>query len=217
MPLPLDRKDEAEGDIRKCAECTVEEEVKCCRSEADEKGDPMNGSDRGCDEADRINQRDATTFEFEAECPWYLIGDDEECGCGDVAGGDGAGDVLDKVGYLKVGAEKDEETDEEEEKGNSCEHTISSQSESGESAEQNDGGGIGGAEGDESGIGKNWTNYGGDGRSVDAILNRESGNECIGHALGEGEEGNVDTGAQISGQVAFTVLSNRLRERKPLQ
>ena len=134
----------------------------------------MNCVNGGRDQPDCIDEGGAASFQFEPEGAGYLVGDDKECGGGNISRSDRTGDVLNEVSYFEVGADEYEETNEENEEGHSCEHFIASQCKSGKSAEEDDGGGIGRAECNKSIIGKKRADNSRNGRSIDAVLYREA-------------------------------------------
>ena len=136
-----------------------------------------------------------------------LVGDDEGGGSGDVADEDTAADELEEFGDFEQGTEDAEHSDHEAEHRHEGELVAGGHAARGKEREDHQGGGIGRAEDGVPGAGKERGNDGGNCGGGDAIDDGKFGDGGVGHALWEGEEGNIEGGPDVGAEFATVVVA----------
>ena len=138
---------------------------------------------------------------------------DEEGGSGDVADDDAAADVLDEVGEAEEGGGGEDDAGHEDDER----AWGGGGAGGGDRGEQHEGCGVGGAEDGESGGAEEGPDDGGDAGAEDAGgVVGEPGDHGEGHALGDGEEGDIEAGCGVAFDGSGVGCGEVLLEGKPI-
>ena len=141
-----------------------------------------------------------------------LVGDDQNRSPGNIAYHYRAADILDQLGDPEEGTNYKENPDQKNEHGKVKDVILSRKG--GEAGEQHKCRCVGWPENSVPGTGKDWSNDGSNGAGDDAILNRKVGDDRISHALGKGEQRNVEAGGGIGAQRRRIIASESSPNRK---
>ena len=156
---------------------------------------PLHGRQTGDQSGDQAGESGGSGGWADPEGGGELIGDDEQGASGQIADDDRAADVLQEVGEAAVSGDDEEGAGEENEHG---QHVIALGGwQKRQAAENEKGGGVGGAENGVPRTRKQRSDQRGDGGAGQAMGDGDTGHGGEGQSLRDGQERHVEPGGHV--------------------